>query len=263
LGDYTKELNAMTWSFSRCHSYENCNYAFYLKYIEKESDEQNFYAAFGKFCHEILEKIFKKEITLNEAIDYYNEKFYEEVNDYGTAESTVEKNFYLGLDYFENLDLGWLDDYEILGIEKKCLFTINKIKFIGFIDLLVQHKETKEIIVIDHKSSEYPIGKKGKVLKKKQDDYDNYKKQLYLYCEQVYKEYGVYPSHICWNYFKDQKWLKLPFIKEEYEEAKKWAVELIGEIHNDENFLPNLSYFYCNNLCGFRNVCDYKLMGGE
>jgi hypothetical protein len=270
MGEYTSEINAMRWSFSRCHGFEGCKYEWYMNYLLKDEDgkciyenEQNFYAAFGHFCHEILEMILKKELKIKDSTQYYIDNFDAKVLSYDVPENTREKYFYLGTNYFDTLDFNWLDDYEILGIEKKCLFEIDGIKFIGYIDLLIRHKETRKIIVIDHKSSEYPIGKKGGVLKKKIDDYESYKKQLYLYCQQVFEEYGVYPDEIAWNYFRDQKWLKLPFIKEEYETARKWAINLIKEIHNEENYLPKLDYFYCNNLCGFRNSCDYKLMGGE
>lgn len=253
----------MRWSFSRCHGFEGCRYEWYLCYLQKDESEQNFYAAFGKFCHDVLEKVLKKEMSVEDSLQYYTDNYDENVVGCDVAESTRDKYFYLGMSYFETLNFDWLEDYEILGVEKKCLFEIGGKNFVGYIDLLIRHKETKEIVVIDHKSSEYPIGKKGNVFKKKIKDYDSYKKQLYLYSQAVIDEYGVAPTEIQWNYFKEQKWLKLPFIKEEYEEAKKWATELISEIYNEDNFLPNLDYFYCNNLCGFRNNCDYKLMGGE
>ena len=259
----------MTWSFSRCHSFEGCKYEWYMQYLLKDENgnrlydnEQNFYAAFGHFCHEILEKILNKEITTEEALEYYERNFDENVDIY-VAEKIRDKYFYCGYEYFLALNFDWLKDYEILGVEKECKFEIKGIAFIGYIDLLIKHKETGNIIVIDHKSSEYPIGKKGGVLKRKQSDYESYKKQLYLYSQQVKNEYGVYPSEIWWNYFRDKKWLKLPFIKEEYETSKKWAVSVISEIHKEENFVPKMDYFYCNNLCGFRNSCDYKMMGSD
>lgn len=270
MGEYTAEINNMIWSFSRCHSFENCRYEWYLNYLLRDEEgkriyenEQNFYAAFGHFCHGILEMVLKGELPIEKAAKYYSDNFDEKVVAYDVPDSTRDKYFYLGLDYFEQVNFDWLSDYEILGIEKECTFQLNDIKFTGYIDLLIKHKETGKIIVVDHKSSEYPIGKKGNVLKKKLADYESYKNQLYLYSEQVKNEYGVSPSELWWNYFKDQQWLKLPFIEEEYEASKKWATNLISEIHNEENFVPHMDYFYCNNLCGFRNSCDYKLMGGD
>ena len=268
MGEYSSEINKMTWSFSRVNSFTNCRYEWYLNYLLKDENgkrlyenEQNFYATYGKFIHNILEKILKKEITVENGYDYYNDNFDNEVL-FDVKESTREKYFYLGLDYFSILDFDWLSDYEILGVEKKCEFKIEGFKFIGYIDLLIRHKETGDIIIIDHKSSEYPLTKKGKVKKKKIKDYENYKRQLYLYSQQIFNEYGVYPKKISWNYFKEQKWLSLDFIKEEFEDSKKWVIDVIKDIYEEEDFIPNLDFFYCHNLCGFRNSCDYKLMGG-
>ena len=86
---------------------------------------------------------------------------------------------------------------------------------------------------------------------------------MYLYSTQVYNEYGVYPKKIVWNYFRDSKWLELPFDYGEYKSTEKWVSEIVSEIHNEENFCPHMDYFYCENLCGFRNSCDYKMMGSE
>lgn len=260
----------MVFSFSRCHSFENCKYEWYLNYLLFDEEgrriyenEQNFYAAFGKYCHEILEKILKGELIESEAFEYYKEYFDENMLGFSVSDSILDKYYFYGYNYFENLSFEWLKDYEILGIEKKCKFEINGIKFTGFIDLLIRSKKNGDIIVIDHKSSEYPLGKRGGVLKRKQGDYDSYKRQLYLYCQQVYDEYGVYPKYIVWNYFRDSKWLKLPFVYEEYKDTVDWVSDVVNEIHKEEKFEPHLDFFYCNNLCGFRNSCDYKLMGGD
>lgn len=270
MSKYSSEINNMVFSFSRCHSFENCRYEWYLNYLLRDSDgnriyenEQNFYAAFGKFCHEILEKILKGEMNEHDGFEYYKEHFEENTGGFDIPDVTLDKYYFFGFDYFENLSFEWLKDYDILGIEKECKFELNGINFIGYIDLLIRDKNTKDIIVIDHKSGEYPLGKRGGVLKRKQSDYEAYKRQLYLYCEQVYKEHGVYPKYIVWNYFRDRKWLHLPFIYEEYKETEEWATNLLKEIHNEENFVPHMDYFYCENLCGFRNSCDYKMMGGE
>ena len=260
----------MTWSFSRVHCVENCNYEFYLNYLLFDKDgnriydnEQNFYAAFGKFCHDLLEAILKRKLSIDEAYIKYQEEYDKRMDKFNIREATNEKYFYLGLDYFGDLDFNWLDKYEVLGIEKKVHFKVGKYSFVGYIDLLLKDKETGEIIVIDHKSSEFPLGKKGKVLKRKQEAYLSYKRQLYLYSKAIIEEYVVPPSKIKWNYFREKQWLELPFIQEEYEEALDWAEKTIEKIINEEEFPARVDYFYCHNLCGFRNSCEYKSMGGE
>lgn len=270
MSEYSPEIDKMVFSFSRCHSFENCKYEWYLNYLLRDSEgnriyenEQNFYAAFGHFCHEILEKILKKEMTEQEGFEYYKKHFEENMSEFYVADSTMDKYYFFGYNYFENLSFDWLKNYDVLGVELECCFEINGIQFIGYIDLLIRDKKTGDIIVIDHKSGEYPLGKKGKVLKRKESDYDSYKKQLYLYCRQVYNDYGVYPKKIVWNYFRDSQWLELPFVYEEYEDTEKWILGLVEEIHKEENFAPTMNHFYCHNLCGFRNSCDYIMMESE
>lgn len=270
LSEYSPEINKMVFSFSRCHSFENCKYEWYLNYLLRDEDgnriyenEQNFYAAFGKFCHEILESILKGEMTEQDGFEYYKEHFEEVTSEFDASDSTLDKYYFFGFDYFSQLSFSWLQEYDILGIEKECRFDINGIQFLGYIDLLIRHKETGDIIVIDHKSGEYPIGKKGQVLKRKIEDYEAYKKQMYLYSKQVYKEYGVYPKKIVWNYFRDSQWLDLPFDYQEYIATQEWVKNIVSTIHKEEDFAPKLDYFYCANICGFRNSCEYKTMGDE
>lgn len=259
---YAKELDAMTFSFSRISSFTNCKYEFYLKYIEGDPDReqlQNFYAAFGKFLHDILEGVLKGILTKPEAIKSYEMQF-DAKTAVEVSSSTREKYYRLGLSYLEYMDFGWLVNYEILGVEKKVRFKIGKYFFVGFIDLLLRNKKTGNIVVIDHKSGEYPMTKNGTVKKNKQDAFLGYKRQLYLYCKAVFEEYGEYPESIEWNHFKDQMWLKIDFSLEEYEEAISWAENTIKEIYMEDDFHPNENYFYCNKLCGFRGNCEYLAM---
>lgn len=264
---YEKQIRQMRWSFSRLHTFEGCKYEWYLNYLLRDDcgnriydNEQNFYAAFGKFCHGILEQILNNKITIAQGQDYYSSHYYTETNVYDADPDIVDKYYYLGMSYFDNLDFAWLSDYEILGVEKEVVFRINDIEFVGYIDLLVRNKENGKIIVIDHKSSAYPLGKSGNVLKNSKDSYESYKKQLYMYSKAVYEEYGEYPAEIWWNYFKVQNWLKLPFVESEYKETLKWATNIVDKAAEEEKFDALITYFYCNNLCGFRNQCEYKMM---
>lgn len=126
MSEYSSEINNMTFSFSRCHSFENCKYEWYLNYLLRDSEgnriyenEQNFYAAFGKFCHEILEKILKGEMNESEGFEFYKEHFEENTCGFDVPDSTVDKYYFYGFDYFQNLSFDWLKDYNILGVEKR------------------------------------------------------------------------------------------------------------------------------------------------
>lgn len=260
MSQYSFLLDNMTWSFSRLNSFCICKYEWYLQYIEGLTGENNFYAEFGSFCHKILEKYENGELGLFELADYFDEHFDECITTdvYGKDSSSREKYKRLGKEYFENIDLD-LEKYEVLGIEKKCDFEVEGYKFTGYIDLLLKDKSDDGLILIDHKSSEYPIGKRGNMLKSEKDKFEQYKKQLYLYCLQVYKDYHVFPKKIGWNYFKSRQWLFLDFDKKELDNAVQWALGTIGEINQTDFFPPNPDFYYCHNLCRFRNsYCEYK-----
>ena len=145
----------------------------------------------------------------------------------------------------------------------KCVFHAKKVPLIAYIDLLLKDKKTDNIIVIDHKSAQFPLGKKGKILKRKEDDFEAYKRQLYLYSCWVHDQYGVYPTILAWNYFKDKKWLQIPFDKKEYDEAIDWVEKIVDEMKKEEAFAPRQEHFYCNNLCAFRHSCEYNMEDDE
>lgn len=264
MGKYKEEIEKMRWSFSRVHSFEQCKYMWYLQYLLTDGEgkpiyetEQNFYAAFGSLCHKILEKILTGQITVEEGVEEYKERYDDETDIIDRKDNISQKYYRLGLSYFNNEKLEWLKNYEILGVEKKVTFTINSYEFVGYIDLLLMNKSRGELVIVDHKSAEYPIGKKGSVLKRKEKDHLAYKRQLYLYAKPVFEKYGVYPAYIKWNYFKEQKWLELQFSRTEYEEALAWAENEIKKIEKEEDFNEHKDYFFCHNLCCFRTSCDY------
>lgn len=261
MNEYKDILDGMTWSYSRVTSYDHCPYLFYLRYILADDKqylpEGNFYTESGSYVHSVLEKIFKGELNVDDASKYFVDHYDENVF-YMTRENVMEKNFESCADYFANINLDWLKDYEILGVEKLVNIKIEKYSFVGFIDLLLRDKKSKEIYVIDHKSSAYPFKKDGKtVLKRSEEDFHKYQKQMYLYCKAVYDEYGEYPKWIAWNHFKDQKIAKIPFVKNDYDKAISWFIDTIHRIENDEEFGANIEYFYCTQLCEFRNSCEY------
>ena len=261
---YQQILDDMTWSFSRLHCFETCPYEWYLTYIETDKDgnplqpkEQNFYAAYGSFCHRILEQIFKQKLTLSDALQLYINDFdYEVTEDVRAA--TREKYFDAGLSYFAELSPDWLSAYEVIGVEKECRFRIAGRKFLGFIDLTLREKATGHLICLDHKSAEWPLNQNGSVKKTKQKSYDSYKIQSYLYSKPIYEEYGRYPKELRWNYFRENRCLALPFVEKEYTEALTWAENTIQTIYKEQAFPPHLNYFYCCQLCGFRRSCPYK-----
>ena len=253
----------MVWSYSRLTSFEHCKYEFYINYIVNRDEEiylseGNFYAEVGSYVHEILAMIFDGKLTPDDAVQYYVDHFDENVF-YKTKQSTMEKTFEACANYFSEVDFSWLNNYEILGVEMETKFEVAGYNFIGFIDLLLRDKRDNKIVVVDNKSSEFPFKRDGGVKAKMVDTFDKYKKQMYLYCYAVKDKYGEFPKEITWNHFKDGgKFATIPFKQEEYDDAVKWMVNTIKTIEKENDFEPNLSFFYCHNLCNFRNSCEYR-----
>jgi len=262
LSEYKEEIDKMRWSYSRLSSYQNCPYEFFLKYIVKAPDiyqeEGNFYAELGSYVHSILEMVFKGELSIDDAGTYYYEHYDENVF-YTTKQSIMNKKYEACADYFAEVDFSWLKDFDILGVELECTTEIGGHSFVGYLDLVLRNKETGAIILMDHKSAAYPFSEKtGNLLKSHKKTFDGYKRQMYTYCKMTYERFGQYPETICWNHFAaGGKYAEIEFSLDDYMEAMGWIKESIEQIEREEEFPPNLNYFYCTQLCNFRNSCEY------
>jgi hypothetical protein len=248
----------MTWSFSRLHLYETCPYAFYKKYIEEEEGETNFFAENGAIMHQIIEKILKCELSIEDAPAYYIDEY---ENIYSkTKESTMENIFNKCLDYLCTLDELDKDKYEIVWVEGKVNFKIGKYNFRGYPDLILRDKNTDDLLLIDHKSVDYFFKKDGKsVLKNQIEGFNAYSHQMYLYCKWIKEHFGKFPTKIIWNHFKDNgKFSIIEFNLQDYEKTLEWAVEVINKIYKDKIFKEKKSYMQDYVLCDYRYSCEYK-----
>lgn len=253
-------IDNMVWSFSRLNSFYTCPYEWNRKYINCEYGENGFFGEFGSHCHSLLEGYAKGEISIFEISQKYEEEFNEVVvHDAPPNKYTDIRQSYFdkGLEYFNNIDLN-LEDYEILGVEKKVNFTIYDKPFVGYIDLLLRRKSDGAIIIMDHKSASLKFKKNGEISKTDEQHFLEFKRQLYLYSMPVIEEYGKV-DYLEWNMFKDQKKIKIDWNEEEYKEALQWAEDTIKLIEKETLWLPKPDYYYCHYLCSQRNnCCEYK-----
>lgn len=259
---YSEQIDSIVWSYSRLTSFAQCKYQFYLKYIVNDDEqylsEGNYYAEVGSYVHEILEKIFKNELSIDEASTYFVDHFDDYVF-YKTKKSIMDKTFEACANYFADLSLDWIKTYDVLGVEQNIDIEIGGYRFTGYIDLLLREKSSGDYIVVDHKSAKYPLSKKtGKVLKASEHSFESYKRQMYLYCYYVYEKYGAFPKWIVWNHFKENEIVKIPFDRKEYNDSIKWFTQTIHEIEFESEYKESFDFFYCNNLCEFRNTCEYN-----
>lgn len=254
-------IDTMTWSFSRLNSFDNCPYEWRLNYIDNEKQKDNFFAQFGSLCHGILEDYAKNKLSLFEVSDAYEDRFPKMVTEpapWNKNGDMLDTYYEKGLDYFNNIDLD-IDNYEILGVEKKVEFEIDGIPMIGYIDLLLKNKETGEITILDHKSGSLKFKKNGSLSNAKDNKAHEleFKRQLYLYSVAVIEEYG-HVDYLEWNLFKDRKHYKIPWNKKEFDEAKDWAIKTIEKIKAERVWGVNKDYYYCNHLCSQRTNCPHR-----
>lgn len=254
-------IDTMQWSFSRLSLYHQCPYCWKLKYIECNEGQPNFFAQYGNLMHTILEKYAKGELSIFEISQYYEEHFCDVVTCDAPPNKYIDikQSYYdKGLEYLDNIDL-ILDKYEILGVEKEIRFHIGGYEMIGYIDLLLRDKETKDITILDHKSGSVKFKKNGEISKTERKHVLSFQRQLYLYSIAVIEEYGVKPKYLRWNLFKDRNWLTVTFDEKEFEEAKEWAEDTVKAIEQETAWLPNPSQYFCHNICDMRNcACEYK-----
>ena len=243
------------WSYSRLSTYEQCPYQWYLNYIENRNGETNWYAQNGSAVHETLEKVANKEIEIEDAGEYYLD-LTQYCSEY-IKESTREKTENQCLDFFAEYDYELFNDYDIIGAEEHITFSVGDYKFHGYIDLHLCDKEGNHIVV-DYKSASGTLKKNGEPKKQSEDTWRGYKKQALLYSIGIKQKYGVYPKTLRWLLFRDKQVVCKEFNIKECEEVKSWVLELIKRIESDEEFLPQKSYIMCNQLCNFRNSCEYR-----
>lgn len=264
-------IASMKWSFSRLNSFDICPYEWHRIYIDATTEKDgSAMAQFGSLIHSILEKYAKGELSIFDLNQYYEDHFNEVITYEFPPNKYVDlrQQYYeKGLDYLDNINLDF-NRYNILGIEQEVNFDINGYNCIGFIDLLLQDKDTGEIIIEDHKSASIKILKSGGIAKKDREHFDSFKKQLYLYSKPVIEKYG-HVDKLKWNLFKEQRFIEIPFDKEEYEASIIWAANTINRIENETEWGVNKEFikaceenkyppFYCMNLCSIRYHCPYK-----
>lgn len=249
------------WSFSRVNSFYKCLYGAYLHYIEGYEDKENAFNQYGRFFHEIMEKILKQELNIFDASQYYADHYYDKVtcsfppNIYADL---GEKAYLGGLEYLNSLNFDF-NKYDILSVEKEYKFKVGDYSFHGFIDALYRDKQSGDIIIRDHKTSQFKYLKDGSLSNARdvQAHFDEFKKQLYLYSIPIIEEYGKV-DYLSWNMIRDKRSITIPFDEDDFEMTKLWAIATIEELKKEELWLPDTgNRYYCMFICGQSGRCIY------
>lgn len=264
MSKYKNKLDAVEWSFSTVHMYEQCPYAFYMKKIENLVGDSNAYAEIGKYGHELNEKIFKRQLTVQQVLEACVENFDDCIMEY-ISDSSREKKYLAMCDYFSSFDESFWDKFEVIAAEEEFHWKIGKYKCIGYADLILRRKNDLKIFLIDHKSAPHFFKKDGTPLKAQTDNYLAYKNQMYMYADAMKNKYGFYPDYLVWNHFLDNGTITMiPFLEEELQSTLIWFKDIVQRIYKDKTFEAIENFIMCNQLCDYRNgFCEYKDMWRE
>lgn len=213
-----------------------------------------FYASYGSFIHKIIEKYYKGELKQSEMLPYFLKNYSSSVLGQRPKESTAQKYVMLGSDYFKNFKPF---PFNMVGVEKRVDFDLDGIPFVGYIDFLGE--KDGEYYIVDNKSRDLKQRSNRAKPTVKDGELDEMLRQLYLYSEAVYKEFGKYPKALCFNCFKNGEFIVEPFNEEAHQEAIQWAIDSIRRIEDEEDFESKEDMFMCTWLCGLSDRCPYAV----
>lgn len=254
-------LDNETYSYSRLSTYDTCRYAFKLTYIDRKSQQPNFFSDYGTFIHETYESYFRGEVDLFDIPLYYAKEYNKVVVSEPPAvlKGIGEKYKNQGLEYFNEF---YFDKslYEIMLIEGTMNFELEGVKYVARPDLVIQSKEDGKIFLIDYKTSTpFNISKiTGKVTQDK-GKISGYHKQMYVYAYSLRVCKDIQVNNMSLWFPRSKRELTIPWVAEDEAKAVEWLTRVVNNIKRDEEFTHNNSNsFFCNQLCGIRSHCKYR-----
>jgi hypothetical protein len=85
-------------------------------------------------------------------------------------------------------------------------------------------------------------------------------RQMYLYAPAIFESYGKYPDKYVFVFFRDRsKSIVIDHNSKDLEKTLEWAEKTMELIEKEEEYKASPDQFFCNNLCGFRNICEFKI----
>lgn len=259
MGKYKDALDKIEYSFSSLHLFNQCKYAFYLKKILGIEGANNAFAEIGSYGHYLNEQIFKKSMTVQQALDDCVENFDDHVFEY-ISDSSKEKKCMALCDYLTDFDETYEERFEVIAVEIELHWKIRRHKCIGYPDLILRNKDNGKIYLVDHKSAGHFMKKDGTPLKNQEENFYAYLHQMYLYCDAIKKKLGLQVDYIVWSHFLDNGSVTvIPFNEDDYNDSLKWVVDTIKKIYKESEFEAKENYMMCFKLCNFRDGdCEYK-----
>ena len=137
----------MTVSFSKISKFLECPRKYDLHYNKRiRPTERSTYFTFGTYFHKVIENIITKNQTLEEIIEEYSQQE-------GIEEIDVVKFEVLAHAFIEEYK-DFFNNFDVIEIEHNATLKIfEDLELNLIIDLVLKHKITQKIYIIDHKTT--------------------------------------------------------------------------------------------------------------
>jgi hypothetical protein len=257
--DYDFIIDNIRFSYSAISTYETCNYAYKLAYIDVVPRENNFYAQYGNLIHECFEKYFSGKIDSYEISQYYIDNYDFSVSIPAPMYGMGDKYREQGQLFFDNFSFN-KEDYTILLIEDKVDFDVEGIMAVAKPDLVLRENATGKSILYDYKTAT-PYRKDSRTGKEIADNkkLEGYYNQMHVYTYALNQVKNISIDEIALWFTRLNKIVTIPKVPEKEEKAIFWFGETIKKIKADERFMyDNSNSYFCENLCGVRAFCEYR-----
>ncbi|MBC7128920.1 MAG: PD-(D/E)XK nuclease family protein [Thermoplasmatales archaeon] len=243
----------MIYSNSSINSFETCPYRFKLMYVDRIKPVRKSIEAFmGSRVHEALEKLYRDKIyektcSLEELLEFYNNRWEKEMNEQIFVAKEYDINNYrkMGerylIDYYNTYKP--FDEGKIIALEKRIVFPINENYWIaGVIDRVMELDGKYE--VHDYKTSIH--------LPTKQEMEND--PQLAIYALSLKYFYDIEDVELVWHFLAFNKEIRIR--KSNYEDARKNLIDKINKIERaiKENEFPTSESSLCN-YCEYQQIC--------
>jgi len=208
--------------------------------------DDNAFAEYGTFCHELLEAWATGEMLSFELSDAYTRLFDDMIrHSFPPFPIGMGQRYYdAGLAYFNGFN-GFGDQYRILAVEDRFVLDVHGNPFVGVVDLVMEDPQG-DLVVVDHKS------KSAKAMRNQKDTYT---RQLYLYATAVKTKFGQYPTRLAFNLFRDGDWMEEAFDTLKLHDTLGWVIETIQTILADKLWEARPSDYFCRFVCSSCTHC--------
>lgn len=246
-------IDDFVWSYSRLQQFEQCPYAFFLKYIHGIPESMDmFFSGYGSLVHRILQQYLEGTLQ-KEDLEMEFITRYSPIAERAPSERIGETYLEQGAEFFSELPL---PARKTLAVEKRLTFQFAGKPFVGIVDWLNEDEDGR-LYITDHKTHVLKPRSGRKKPTKGDQELDSYLRQLYMYAEAVHQELDRYPDFLEFNVVRTGQFITEPFEPGRLADVEKWSAEMIAKITDTENWPPKDDYWLCRNICGMGTECSY------